>query len=193
MRIIAGTARGREILSVSKKVMVKPISGRIKQSVFDIIRPYVCASRFLDLFSGTGSVGLEALSRGAMSVVFVEKRGICVKVITKNLARLGFKDKAKVFKSDVLANLSWLKRHSDNEGYDIIFMGPPYRDDEGVPFSLTQPALKSVSSAKILAPKGTVVVQHHKKETYEIPENFEMFRQEKYGDTAVSFFKYAKV
>ncbi|MEE8425578.1 MAG: RsmD family RNA methyltransferase, partial [Elusimicrobiota bacterium] len=73
MHIIAGSARGRRILTTSKNMMVKPISGRMRQSLFDILRPIVTGSYFLDLFAGTGAVGLEAFSRGAAKVAFVEK------------------------------------------------------------------------------------------------------------------------
>ena len=104
MRIIAGTARGRRIFSVPKTMPVKPISSRIRQSVFDMLRPRIPAAIFLDLFSGTGAVGLEALSRGAMKVVFVEREPVCLKNINRNLDHLGFKDKAytwDLFRCDV--------------------------------------------------------------------------------------------
>src|SRR3989338_1256922 len=96
MRIIAGTHRGRKIFSVPKDKFVKPISARIRQSFFDIVRPYITGAVLLDLYAGVGTVGLEALSRGASKVVFVEKEGICVKTIEKNIAALEFTDKAKV-------------------------------------------------------------------------------------------------
>src|SRR5512137_1863258 len=109
MRIIAGTHGGRKIFSVPKDKFVKPISARIRQSVFDIIRPYVTGATFLDLYAGVGTVGLEALSRGAVKVVFVEKEGICLKTIEKNIAALGFTERAKALKADVLSGLKWLE------------------------------------------------------------------------------------
>lgn len=190
MRIIAGTARGRRIFSVSKNLPVKPISDRIKQSLFDILRPRIPAAVMLDLFAGTGSVSLEALSRGAKKTVMVDREPACIKNIHRNLAHLGFAERAKVLKGDVLRPLDWLFPYSDNEGYDLIFMGPPYRDQNNKMLSLSQTALINVVQARLLAPGGIIVLQTHKTENFSIPEELEMYRQEKYGDTLVHFFRY---
>ena len=190
MRIIAGTARGRKLFSVSKKLPVKPISDRIKQSVFDIIRPRIPGAVFLDLFAGTGNVSMEALSRGAVRVVSVDREPACIKNIYRNLAHLGFEDRARVVKADILKPLDFLLSYSDNEGYDIIFMGPPYRDQNNKMLSFSEPALKNVADAKLLAPKGIIVLQTHKTEQFVLPDSLEMYRQEKYGDTLVHFLRY---
>ena len=189
MRIIAGSARGRRIFSVSKKLPVKPISDRIKQSVFDILRPRLTGAMWLDLFAGTGNVSLEALSRGAMRVVSVDREPACIKNIHRNLAHLGFEDRARVIKADILKPLDFLLSYIDNEGYDIIFMGPPYRDINNKMLAFSEPALKNVADAKLLAPKGIIVLQTHKTETFAVPEELEMYRQEKYGDTLVHFLR----
>ncbi len=193
MRIIAGTARGRRIFSVSKKLPVKPISDRIKQSVFDILRPRLTGAMWLDLFAGTGNVSLEALSRGAVRVVSVDREPACIKNIHRNLAHLGFEDRARVIKADILKPLDFLLSYSDNEGYDIIFMGPPYRDLNNKMLSFSEPALKNVAEAKLLAPKGIIVLQTHKTEQFAVPENLEKYREEKYGDTLVHFLRYKAV
>ena len=190
MRVIAGTARGRRIFSVSKNLPVKPISDRIKQSVFDILRPRLAGAMWLDLFAGTGNVSMEALSRGAVRVVSVDREPACIKNIYRNLAHLGFEDRARVVKADILKPLDFLLSYSDNEGYDIIFMGPPYRDQNNKMLSLSEPALKNVADAKLLSPKGIVVLQTHKTETFALPDTLEMYRQEKYGDTLVHFLRY---
>ena len=190
MRIIAGTARGRRIFSVSKKLPVKPISDRIKQSVFDILRPRLTGAMWLDLFAGTGNVSLEALSRGAVRVVSVDREPACIKNIHRNLAHLGFEDRARVIKADILKPLDFLLSYSDNEGYDIIFMGPPYRDLNNKMLSFSEPALKNVAEAKLLAPKGIIVLQTHKTEQFAIPDTLEKYREEKYGDTLVHFLRY---
>ena len=190
MRVIAGTARGRRIFSVSKNLPVKPISDRIKQSVFDILRPRLAGAMWLDLFAGTGNVSMEALSRGAVRVVSVDREPACIKNIYRNLAHLGFEDRARVVKADILKPLDFLLSYCDNEGYDIILMGPPYRDQNNKMLSLSEPALKYVAEAKLLAPKGIIVLQTHKTETFAVPETLEMYRQEKYGDTLVHFLRY---
>lgn len=189
MRIIAGSMRGRFIASVPKTKNVKPISSRIRQSVFDILRPYLPGAVFLDLYGGVGTVGLEALSRGAASVVFVEKAGLCVKVIEKNVESLGFKEQAKVLRADVLSGLKWLEHYANYEGYDIIFLSPPYRDEENLPLSYTSKTLALIAEGGIMGPNCLIVAQHHKRERIEIPAGLEDTRQEKYGDTLVNFIR----
>ncbi|XTP69631.1 16S rRNA (guanine(966)-N(2))-methyltransferase RsmD [Parelusimicrobium proximum] len=191
MRIIAGTARGRKIFSVSKNLPVKPISDRIKQSVFDIIRPRITGSYFLDIFAGTGNVSLEALSRGALKAVMVDREPACIKNINRNLAHLGFTERAKVIKGDALKPMGYLNAYAE-EGYDIIFMGPPYRDINNKPLSFASPSLAEVSKAGVLAPKGIIVLQTHQNEVITLPDNFEKYREEKYGDTLVHFLRYKR-
>ncbi len=193
MRIIAGTARGRKIFSVSKKLPVKPISDRIKQSLFDILRPRITGAIMLDLFAGTGNVSLEALSRGAQKTVMVDREPACIKNIHRNLEHLGFADRAKVLRGDVLKPLDWLLSYSDNEGYDIIFMGPPYRDINNKMLSFSQPALAQVAAARLLAPGGIIVLQNHKSEAFDVPAGLEIYRVEKYGDTLVHFLRAAQL
>ena len=192
MRFIAGTARGRRIFSVSKNLPVKPISDRIKQSLFDILRPRITGAIMLDLFAGTGNVSLEALSRGALKTVMVDREPACIKNIHRNLAHLGFEDRAKVLRGDVLKPLDWVMPYSDNEGYDIIFMGPPYRDINNKMLSFSEPALKNVAEARLLAPNGIVVLQTHKTEEFAVPSGLEIYRVEKYGDTLVHFMRAAE-
>lgn len=192
MRIIAGKERGRKIFSVPKEKFVKPISARIRQSFFDIVRPYVTGAVMLDLYAGVGTVGLEALSRGASKVVFVEKEGICVKTIEKNIAHLGYGERAKVLKADVLSGLKWLEHFADYKGYDLVFMGPPYRTSENLPLSYSIETLRLLVEAGIANPTAVIAVQHHKKEEVSAPEGLEHTRREKYGDTFVDFFRLKK-
>ena len=192
MRIIAGTARGRRIFSVSKNLPVKPISDRIKQSLFDILRPRITGAMMLDLFAGTGNVSLEALSRGALKTVMVDREPACIKHIHRNLEHLGFADSAKVLRGDVLKPLDWLMPYSDNEGYDIIFMGPPYRDINNKMLSFSEPALKNVADSRLLSPNGIIVLQNHKTEAFAVPDSLEVYRVEKYGDTLVHFMRAAQ-
>ena len=189
MRIIAGSARGRTLLSVPMDSGVKPISGRIKQSLFDILRPKVPCSRFLDLFAGTGAVGVEALSRLAETVVFVEMDKRCVAVIEKNLARGGWKGKASVFRANVLAPLTWIPFRSGIAKFDLIFMGPPYREPDNRPLSYCKPTLENIAAAGLLAEDGWIIAQHHQKDDPPAPPGHRMFRRERYGDSRVSFFR----
>lgn len=189
MRIIAGSARGRKILSVPKDMWVRPISARIRQSLFDILRPRIMGSRFLDLFAGTGAVGLEALSRGAELVLFVDMEAKCLKVIERNLERADWTKKAKVHRGNALAPLSWTLYRAGVEKFDLVFMGPPYVDPAKKPLRYTQTVVDNAAKSDILSADGWIIAQHFKKEPIEAPEGYELFRQSKYGDTVVSFFR----
>src|SRR4051812_20641982 len=106
MRILAGGQRSRRFKSVPTSLPVKPISSRIKKSVFDILRPRLEGARFLDLYAGTGSVGLEALSRGAASCFFVDRDRRCLEVIEQNLKALSLGVRGRTSFGDVLQDLS---------------------------------------------------------------------------------------
>ncbi|MDD4004448.1 MAG: 16S rRNA (guanine(966)-N(2))-methyltransferase RsmD [Elusimicrobiaceae bacterium] len=192
MRIIAGSARGRKLLSVSTKLMVKPISDRMKQSLFDILRPKITASYFLDLFCGTGSVGVEALSRGAQLVVFADNNPACLNVALKNARAIGCADRCKTVRADLLGKLDRFKSYAGEEGYDIVYLGTPYRDSKNNMLSFTGPVLKAVAACGLLAERGVIVAQHHKTETFAIPGACEKFREEKYGDTTMTFLRRAR-
>jgi 16S rRNA (guanine(966)-N(2))-methyltransferase RsmD len=189
VRIIAGQARGRRILSVSKDAPVRPILARIRQSLFDILRPRVPGCCFLDMFAGTGAVGLEALSRGAQKAVFLESHRTSLKVIEKNVANLGFADRAVILQGDATHALSWLPYRSGGRPFDLVFMGPPYVDKEKRPMRLVGGVLKNLVEGKVLSDTAWIVAQHHKKEPFEVPSGLEQFRQMKYGDSMLTFFR----
>lgn len=192
MRIIAGQLKGRKVLSLPKTSGVRPISGRIKQSLFDILRPKIRGADFLDLFAGTGAVGLEACSRGARHVVFVDSGPASVKAIERNLEHLGLN--FPVIRCNVLSGLSYIRtRAPEPQGFDLIFMGPPYKDELKRPLRLVEPTLEKIGQASLLAPDGWVIAQHHVREKVENASGFQMFRQEKYGDTFLSFFKHPEL
>jgi 16S rRNA (guanine(966)-N(2))-methyltransferase RsmD len=155
-----------------------------------MIRPWVTGSVFLDLYAGTGASGLEALSRGAQKAVFVELDRACVKVIERNVAHLGFGEQAVVVRANVLSGLEWLKYHS-HEGFDIVFMGPPYRDEENLPLHYTSKTLELAAAGNILSPGGFIVAQHHIKEPVAAPPGYGIYREVKYGDTLVSLLRRA--
>lgn len=196
MRFIAGRLKGRKILSVPERFPVKPISSRMRQSLFDILRPMVPGSYFLDLFAGCGTVGMEAVSRGAQKAVFVEKDPRVVRYIERNVENLGLGEVCKVLRGDVLKSLSWVKYRGGIEQFDVIFLGPPYYDREGPKddkghremLSFVNPTLENIVAAGILQPKGWVVAQHLFREKVEAPKALKRFRLEKYGDTHISFF-----
>lgn len=188
IRIIAGSRKNRQVFSLPFSHHVKPISVRMRKSLFDILKPYITGSIFLDLYAGIGLVGLEALSRGAQKVVFVDNDKQCLKTIERNVKHLQFEDKVKILKADILQGLSWLRFHSP-EGYDIVFMGPPYRDRDNNPLNFSSRTIELVYNGNLLSEYGIIVSQHHIKEEIKLSENLKIFRKEKYGDTVIDFIK----
>ena len=132
LKVIAGTARGRQLKTLPKEdFSIRPMLGMMKKSVFDIITPILPDSLFLDLYAGVGSVGIEALSRGAKRVVFAEISDKSIALVKYNLNMLGFEDRADIIKCDVVKGFPKFQNK-----YDIIFMGPPYKDgDKNLPFA----------------------------------------------------------
>ncbi|MEW6012605.1 MAG: 16S rRNA (guanine(966)-N(2))-methyltransferase RsmD [Elusimicrobiota bacterium] len=188
IRIIAGNRKNRRVLSLPMSHHVKPISVRMRKSLFDILRPYITGSIFLDLYAGIGLVGLEALSRGSSKVVFVDNDKQCLDTIKKNLKNLELEESGVVVKGNILENLNWLSYYSQ-DGYDIVYMGPPYRDKDNNPLSYSLKTIQSVLKANLLSEYGIIISQHHIKEKFETPEELVKFRTEKYGDTLIDFFK----
>jgi 16S rRNA (guanine(966)-N(2))-methyltransferase RsmD len=189
MRIIAGESRGRALKSVPKEMMVKPISARIKKSVFDILRPRLGGARVLDLYAGTGAVGIEALSRGAASAFFVDADKRCIVVIEENLKRLGLAAKGRACYGDILQDLSWVPYRAGVSDFDLVYMGPPYRTENNTMLAYSTPTLLRLAEANLLAPGGWALLQRYKKEQVELPAGYEKFREERYGDTDVEFIR----
>jgi 16S rRNA (guanine(966)-N(2))-methyltransferase RsmD len=184
MRIIAGSAKRRVLKSPAFSLGVRPILARIKKSLFDILRPRLEGCAFLDMFAGSGAVGIEALSRGAAQATFVDNNPNCLSIIRQNLSRLQMFDRARLVRADATKNLTML-----GGPFDLIFMGPPYHDADRHPLALTQPTLEAIARSQVLAPGGWVVAQHHAKEPPVRSPRWQMFRQERYGDSRLSFFK----
>jgi len=180
VRVISGLARGRQ-LKVPKG-NIRPLSDQAKESLFNILVNQVKDCDFLDLFAGSGAVGIEALSRGARLAIFVEIDRRSVPVIRENLMDLGFDDRAEIFALPVNRALKILGKKQAR--FDIIFLGAPYGSSE------LDRALKLLGQIGMLKMGGVVVAEHRSKLI--LPEEFlqlKKFRTEKYGDTAFSFYK----
>ncbi|MBQ6550283.1 MAG: 16S rRNA (guanine(966)-N(2))-methyltransferase RsmD [Lachnospiraceae bacterium] len=127
MRVIAGSARSLPLKTPSG-LEVRPTTDRIKETLFNMLAPYIPGSRFLDLFSGSGAIGIEALSRGAASAVFVEKDPRALSCIRENLAFTHLSDRGEVIAADVFDALRKLSSFP-GEPFTVVFMDPPYRKD----------------------------------------------------------------
>lgn len=125
MRVIAGSAKSMPLKTVPG-MDTRPTTDRIKETLFNMLQPYICDCRFLDLFSGSGAIGIEALSRGAYSCVLIEKNRKAAEVIRENLKFTRLEDRAELLSLDVFSALAFLE---GREPFDCVFMDPPYDKD----------------------------------------------------------------
>ena len=183
LRVISGIARGKRLKVPEGKI--RPLSERAREALFNILAPRTSGCDFLDLFAGSGAVGIEALSRGARLAVFVEIDKKSVSVIWENLENTGFSGQAEVYALPVEAALKILNKNSAK--FDIIFLGAPY----GSP-SLIE-AMKFLGGYSLLKDSSVVIAEYRFK--HDIAETFgvlNIFRKERYGDTVFSFYKVNK-
>jgi 16S rRNA (guanine966-N2)-methyltransferase len=188
MRISAGVAKGRR--TVTEKQLrkqpsgeqLRPTSSKVREALFDIIRNKLEGAHFVDLYAGTGTVGLEALSRGAGHAVFVEPDSYRAEMIQKTLDTLGFTGKADVRKTDAekfLENAAYNLRR-----FDILFVDPPYHSEE------IGKILPIVGRLEILNEKGIVIVEHFfKKNLPQREGGLTIIKQYRYGDTMLSLYR----
>lgn len=180
MRIISGIAKSRKI-KMDSKLGIRPVSDRVKQSLFEILKYDITGAVVLDLFAGTGSLGLEAASRGAKEVFFAEKDARCLKLIEGNVKNLGFSKICKIIKGD--ASLA-IKNLKDNKYlFNIIIADPPYQKD------LIKKTLQNLSGNDILNSGGIIVLKRHKKETVDAGLKYEVIKERNYGDTVLTFLR----
>lgn len=189
MRVIAGTYRSRILKSLGG-LALRPTSDRLRETLFNVLGPDVAGSRFIDLFAGTGAVGIEAVSRGATEVVFVENHAPAAALIRHNLESLGIRKGPTVLATDAIHGLEKLASRKKKGGaspYDYVFLDPPY--DAAKDYARV---LESLGSGNLLAPGGLVIAEHRRK--FELPEEMgalQCYRVLKQGDAALSFYRRA--
>ncbi|MFH0839279.1 MAG: 16S rRNA (guanine(966)-N(2))-methyltransferase RsmD [Candidatus Omnitrophota bacterium] len=181
MRILGGEDSSR-LIKVPKIEGIRPTNNRARKALFDILQQEITGIDVLDLFSGSGAIGLEAISRGASSVCFAEKEEACLDVIYENIRQLGYDNKTCVLRGDVFKALKHLDK--EKRKFDIIVMDPPYRS------GLAKKALLKISTYDIIKPSTLIVVEHNRNE--DLPPllgNLRAYKKSFYGDTALSFYK----
>jgi 16S rRNA (guanine(966)-N(2))-methyltransferase RsmD len=188
MRIIAGKYRSR-ILKSLKGLALRPTSDRLRETLFNVLGPSVAGARFLDIFAGTGAVGIEALSRGTVEAVFIEKHVPAAKLIRRNLDSLGITTGATILTSDALTALEKLAARQSHSTslIDFVFLDPPYAAHAD--YLRTLEFLAS-DSANFLSPDALVIFEHHHK--FALPESVGRLKRTrllKQGDAALSFFR----
>jgi len=177
MRITGGTGRGRT-LRVPAGEKVRPTSDKVKQALFNILGDRVPGAVFLDLFAGAGGIGIEALSRGAERVVFVDGSRESLDAVRHNIEQAGFGERAEAMLSKVEPFL--MKRSGP---YDIVFLDPPYTLE-------MLPLLQLVDRSGLLKPDAIVIAEHFKKQASPAAAGvLALYREAKYGDTVLAFYK----
>lgn len=182
-RIIAGQGKGRR-LKAPRGLDTRPTGARVRQSLFDILAPRLGGSRFLDLCAGSGGVGLEALSRGAARVVFVDPSAAAVQAVRANLEALGSAGlRAEVFRQDAQTALRGLAQAGRR--FDLVYLDPPYES------GLYEPLLTGVSEQRVLEEDGVLVAEHfHKRQLPETIGRLVHFRSVRVGDHVLSFYRH---
>jgi 16S rRNA (guanine966-N2)-methyltransferase len=182
MRIVAGTAGGTTLF-VPKGQDVRPTMDRVRAAIFSSLFEVVPGAHVLDLFAGTGALGLEALSRGAAEAVLVEKDPRAISTIERNLA--GTKLQPKVVESDVF---SYLDRLAPRAHFEIVFADPPYAKKPGER-DFTPELLASEALGECLTPNGIFVLEHLPGAKLPLGQRWECVRQKRYGATEVAFLR----
>ncbi|CAM3453747.1 16S rRNA (guanine(966)-N(2))-methyltransferase RsmD [Pseudostreptobacillus hongkongensis] len=181
MRITSGYLKNRVILSrIGKET--RPTLERVKEAIYSIISDKIIDAKFLDLYSGTGNMSFEAISRGASRAIMIEKDKEALRVIIENVNNLKLEDVCRAYKNDVLRAIEILE--NKNEKFDVIFMDPPYKDN------ITHKTLKKISDHNLLDDNGIIICEHGK---YEKLENnigdFVKYDEREYNKKIVTFYK----
>ena len=178
MRVISGKARG-VVLKTPEGMQTRPTADRVKEALFSILQFDLPGTKVLDLFGGTGQLGIEAISRGAKSAVFVDAAEAPCKLIKENLRRAKMENEGRVVRSDYLQYLSQCK-----ETFDIIFLDPPYAE------VFLENAIKKISEIDILQSGGIIVAERPVEKALNVEiEGFSRSKDYKYGKTVLTLYR----
>ena len=178
MRVIGGRFRSRR-LKFPKTKLIRPATDRLKETIFDTLGQDLSGERVLDLFAGCGSLGIEALSRGARAVTFVDSNPVAIRYISENLKDLGLMDRAEVLKMDAIEAVQRLS--GGNRVYETLFIDPPYNQ------GLVKKTLLHLVPFDILARLGKIVIEHTRQEELPPVQELVLERTKRYGITCLSF------
>ena len=185
MRVIAGTLRSRT-LQAPAGLATRPTSDRLRETLFNVLGTEIAGAHFIDIFAGTGAVGIEALSRGAAEVVFIEHHAPAAALIRKNLEALGIRGGATVLPSDALRGLAMLAGRAESEpAFTHAFLDPPYADALNY-----HRVLGYLAAAKFLGGHAVVIAEH--RHSFQSPEQvgaLSRVRILRQGDAALSFYR----
>jgi 16S rRNA (guanine966-N2)-methyltransferase len=183
VRVIAGTARGRALKAVPG-VGTRPTTDKVKEAIFSMIGPYFHGGLGLDLFAGTGGLGIEAISRGIDRVVFIDLEKTSIQVIQDNLKAIGFTDQSEVYRNEAMRALKVLSKRALK--FDLIFLDPPYKMKQADEILLQMQQMEMVKE------QATVVVEHEAAHAYgDTIGRFHLRKRSSYGETAITIYDYS--
>lgn len=183
MKIISGIYKGRNIIGYDIEG-TRPTQDRVRESLFGMIQSYLIDSDILDLFAGTGSLGLESLSNGAISVTFVDKNPKCTNNIKKTIELFQVKEETTILNLDYKKALEHLK--NKNKSFDIIFLDPPYR------YQNIEELLTKIDEMNLIKEDGIVVCEYENDELKEEYPSYKKIKEKKYGFKTISIYKYKR-
>jgi 16S rRNA (guanine(966)-N(2))-methyltransferase RsmD len=180
LRVIAGSARGHK-LKAPEGMETRPTTDRIKETLFNMIAYELPGCNFLDLYSGSGGIGIEALSRGADKAVFVDESNVCKKIIEENLVHTKLNAKAVIYQKEVKTVLDQLGQ--TNEKFDIVFMDPPYGKQ------LIEETLEKIKKNDLLTSEGFVIVERATNKSMPEIKDMVLWKEKKYKTTTMTFLR----
>ncbi|KIL38088.1 DNA methyltransferase [Gordoniibacillus kamchatkensis] len=182
MRVISGSAKGRPLKAVPG-MGTRPTTDKVKEALFSMIGPYFDGGAALDLFAGTGGLGIEALSRGMERAVFVDSDARSVDVVRRNLEATRLAERAEVYRNDAFRALKALAKR--NAAFELVFLDPPYR------LKIIADLLTELQTLQLLKPEATVVVEHDAGDVHDLPVGRLVPRKRAdYGETSITLFHY---
>lgn len=183
MRVISGTARGKKLISL-EGLETRPTLDRVKEALFNILQFDIKDAKVLDLFSGSGALAIEALSRGARKAVLCDFSKKAIEIINKNLVATRLKDKAEILNKDYLETLNYLKK--ETKKFNIIFLDPPYKTD------YIFKSIEKILQYNLLDEEGIIIAEtddENKIEEIKKIENIEIYDARKYGIVHIIFIR----
>ncbi len=183
LRVISGNLRGKKLFSV-KSLTLRPTSDRVKEAIFNILQNCISGQNVLDLFAGTGALGIEALSRGARSALFIEENPKSLVALRKNIEACKLKEQTEVLMKDAKTGIKILETRG--EPFGLIFLDPPYGK------GLVGQTLQTLAASSILSPDTFIVAEHSLTEELQLIPPLQPVDRRRYGSTQVSFFRIEK-
>jgi 16S rRNA (guanine(966)-N(2))-methyltransferase RsmD len=186
MRVIAGTYRSRPLIA-PRGMATRPTSDRLRETLFNILAPQIEGARFADLYAGTGAVGIEALSRGAAQVTFMESAAAALAALRANLTALGIRAGYELEQRSVPVAIRNLARR--NPHFTLVYLDPPWEDAAAYAQSLS---LLAASAAALLGPEAIVIAEHARRPSVTLADAYgtlRRYRVHEQGDAALSFYR----